>query len=163
MCQQPIQRLPRYELLFAELSHLTPVCDDPDAHALLDDVRIQLNEVCRSMNNARDNPILARSLESAWLIGRRLSFSDQIPRTIFLQLLGDVLLCGCLHVAFRGKSNMSGSYMICIMFTTTFLLAHVSQEDPLQYGVLAGISLATILIEECDNGRGLQCHTAPHS
>ena len=32
---KPIQRIPRYELLFAELCKLTPVCDDPDTHAAL--------------------------------------------------------------------------------------------------------------------------------
>lgn len=115
------------------------------------------------MNDARDNPAIARKIEATWLLSRRLSFSDQISGPVFMHLIGDVVLCGCLHVAFRGKSTMRGLYMISILFSSTLLLAHVAQEDPLRYGVSAGISLATILIEECDNGRGLQCHTAPHS
>lgn len=161
---QPIQRLPRYELLFAELSRLTPVCDDPIAHALIEDVRGQLAEVCRSMNDAKENPTYMRTLETTWLLGERLSFSNQVPKAVFLHLLGEVLLCGCLHLTYRSKNDfMKGTYLICIMFSTTLVLATTASDDPFRYSVLAGLSLATAVIEETDNGRGLQCHTTPHS
>ena len=97
-----------------------------------------------------------------WLIGERLTFSGQVPRSVFLQLLGQVALCGCLHVAYRTRERMKGSYVICILFETTLLLA-TALDDQQKYSTLAGIALANATIAECDNLKGLQCYTAPHS
>lgn len=148
----------------ADICKLTPVCDDPDAHALIEDVRSRIAGACRAMNDAKDNPARSRTLEATWLLGDRLTFSNQVPKTVFLQLLGEVLLCGCLHAAYRSKGDfIKGSYVACVMFSTTLLLATVAQEEPLRYGILAGVSLANTTIGETDDGKGLQCHTAPHS
>ena len=159
---QPIQRLPRYELLFGDLCKFTPVCDDPGSHSLVEDLLIQLRETCSSMDKAKDDTSRTRALEATWLLGQRLNFSNQIPRSVFLQLLGNLELFGSLHVAYRGKEIVRGGYVACILFDTTLLLATVN-EEPLRYSVLVGISLAHATIEESDNGKGLQCHTAPHS
>lgn len=159
---QPVQRIPRYELLFSDLCKLTPVCDDPDAHAAVRDICTQLNDACERMNQAKENPARARMLETTWLIGDRLSFSGQVPRSVYLQLLGQVTLCGCLHIAYRGRDRIKGSYVVCILFETSLLLA-TADEDQANHFVLVGIALANATIEETDNQKGLQCHTAPHS
>lgn len=131
---------------------------------MVEDVRGELADVCRAMNDAKDNPTHMRALETTWLLGERLTFSKQVPKAVFLHLLGEVLLCGCLHVTYRTRGElMKGAYMICIMFSTTLVLANISPEDSAKYSVLAGVSLATTAIEETDNGKGLQCHTTPHS
>lgn len=114
------------------------------------------------MNAAKENPIRARMLEATWLLGDRLSFSNQVPRSVYLQLLGQVHLCGCLHVAYRSKDRIRGSYAICVLFESTLLLAN-AEEDQLRYSTLAGIPLAHVTIVESDNAKGLQCYTAPHS
>jgi hypothetical protein len=162
--EQPIQRLPRYELLFSDLARLTPICDDLEAYTLLTGLLAQLHQTCQSMNAAKDNPLRTRRLETAWLLSDRLTFAqNQVPKAVFLQLLGSVELCGCLHVAYRSKGEfMKGLYVICVLFETTLLLATAS-EDGARYAVLAGISLAGATLEESDNGKGLQCHTAPHT
>lgn len=161
---QPIQRIPRYELLFKDLSTLTPACDDPSSHAEIDDLRATLNEKALLMNESKNNLTHARSLEATWLIGDRLTFSTgQVPKSIFLQLLGPVSLCGCLHIAYRSRDHrIKGFYVITILFGTSILLAS-SDEEQTRYSVLAGIALANATIEETDNNKGLQCHTAPHS
>lgn len=159
---KPIQRIMRYELLFQDLCKLTPVCDDPDAHGQLVDLIAQLNNTCQGINHAKDNPTYSRALEASWLIGERLNFADQVPRSVFLTLLGQVVLCGCLHTAYRSRDRIRGSYVLCILFETTLLLARVN-DDGTRYSVLLGISLANATVEECDNGKGLQCHTALHS
>lgn len=161
---QPIQRLPRYELLFSDLAKLTPVCDDPETHTLLQDLLGQLNVTCQNMNAAKDaDPTRLRKLETTWLLGERLTFSDQVPKSIFLQMLGPVELCACLHVAYRSRGEfIKGMYVICVLFDTTLLLA-AAGEDGSRYAVLAGVPLANATLEESDNRRGLQCCTAPNT
>lgn len=161
---QPIQRIPRYELLFSDLSILTPACDDPTSHAEIEELRTVLNEKAVSMNEAKKSPTHTRTMETTWLIGARLTFStSQVPKSIFLQLLGPVSLCGCLHIAYRSREHrIKGFYVISILFGSSILLAS-ADEDSLRYSVLAGIALANTTIEETDNNKGLQCHTAPHS
>ncbi|CAK3948546.1 Dbl homology domain-containing [Lecanosticta acicola] len=159
---KPVQRIPRYELLFNDLCKLTPVCDDPIAHTAVGDLCTQLNNACQRMNQAKDNPNRARTLETTWLIRDRLNFSSQVPRSVYLQLLGQVNLCGCLHIAYRSRDRIKGSYVVCVLFETSLLLATANEDQP-KYSVLAGIALANATIEEIDNQKGLQCHTAPHS
>lgn len=104
----------------------------------------------------------AQRLEATTLIGNRLSCSGQLPKSIFLQLLGQVVLCGCLHIAYRGKDQIGGCYVICVLFEATLLLA-VEDDDQSMYSILAAVPLANATIQEPDNHKGLQCHTAPHS
>lgn len=101
-------------------------------------------------------------LKTTWLLGDRLTFADQVPRSVFLQLLGSVELCGCLHIAYRSRGSIKGIYVMCVLFETTLLLASADEESE-SYAVLAGISPASATLQEADNGKGLQCHTAPHS
>ena len=148
--------------MFSDLCKLTPVCDDPDANASVRELLTQLNETCQRTNEAKDNPERARRLETTCLLGDRLSFSNQVPRSIFLQLLGQVHLCGCLYIAYRSKDRIKGTYVISVLFESTLLLA-TTDDDELKYSTLAGIPLAKAMIVESDNGKGLQCHTAPYS
>ncbi|KAK3072897.1 hypothetical protein LTR53_006000 [Teratosphaeriaceae sp. CCFEE 6253] len=159
---KPIQRLPRYVLLLGDLHKLTPICDGPNAHEALSPVIRKLEAVCENVNQNRRSLDQKRLLESTWLISERLSFHNQLPRTAFLKLLGPVALCGCLHVAYCSRDAIKGRYVICVLFETTLLLAH-ADEDDCKYSVLAGVALGNATITEADNGRGLQCHTAPHS
>lgn len=148
--------------MFGDLCKLTPVCDDPDINTALHELLAQLHNTCRRMNEAKENPERARMLEATCLLIDRLSFSNQVPRSIFVQLLGQVQLCGCLFVAYRSKERIKGTYVICVLFDSTLLLA-TSDDDQLRYSTLAGIPLAKGTVVECDNGKGLQCHTAPYS
>lgn len=52
--------------------------------------------------------------------------------------------------------------MVCLLYKECLCLATASRSDQL-YTIQACIGLNTIKIEEADNGRGLQCHTAPFS
>ena len=138
------------------------MCDDPDANAALQNLLVLLNETCQRMNAAKENPIRARMLETTWLLGDRLTFSNQVPRSVYLQLLGQAHLCGCLHVAYRSKDRIKGMYVICVLYESTLLLATADEDQP-RYSTLAGIALANATVAECDNSKGLQCYTAPHS
>ncbi|KAK1072234.1 hypothetical protein LTR74_002808 [Friedmanniomyces endolithicus] len=159
---KPIQRLPRYVLLLNDLQKLTPVCDGPNAHEALRPVIAKLEASCEQVNRSRNSLDKKRLLGSTWLISERLSFHNQLPRAAFVKLLGPVTLCGCLHIAYRSKDSVKGRYVICVLFDTTLLLAG-ADEDDCKYNVLAGVALANSTIAEADNGKGIQCHTAPHS
>lgn len=75
---QPIQRITRYELLFKDLCRLTPSCDDPISHAVLDDVLYRLGETCRNVDDAKDNPDKLRLMENSRLLQERLCFPDKV-------------------------------------------------------------------------------------
>lgn len=75
---QPIQRITRYELLFKDLCRVTPSCDDPTSHAILDDVLYRLGETCRNVDDAKDNPDKLRLMENSRLLQERLCFADKV-------------------------------------------------------------------------------------
>lgn len=162
MIRQPIQRIPRYELLFNDLCRLTPVYDDPDAHAAVEELCSQLCKVCQRVNEAKENPSRVRLLEATCLVTSRLTFSGQVTRSAYIRLLGQVHLCGCLYIAYRSKERIKGSYVISVLFESHLLLCTAEEDSP-RYSVLAAVALAHATIEETDNLKGLQCHTAPHS
>ncbi|THZ16224.1 hypothetical protein D6C91_06450 [Aureobasidium pullulans] len=157
---KPIQRITRYELLFKDLCRLTPSCDDPNSHAVLDDVLYRLGETCRNVDESRDNPDKLRLMENSWILQDRLCFSDKLPRELLFQRLGRLSLCGTLYVAYRNKTKFNGCYMICVLYESCLLLA-LADRNSSKYKVVVGTSLASTSIEESDNGKGLQCHTAP--
>ncbi|KAI4794339.1 hypothetical protein E4T45_12400, partial [Aureobasidium sp. EXF-8846] len=157
---KPIQRITRYELLFKDLCRVTPSCDDPVSHAVLDDVLYRLGETCRNVDDAKDNPDKLRLMENSRLLQDRLYFSDKIPRELLFQRLGRLSLCGTLYVAYRNKTKFNGCYMICVLYESCLLLA-LPDRSSSRYKVVVGTSLASTSIEESDNGKGLQCHTAP--
>ncbi|KAG9935227.1 hypothetical protein KCU98_g19986, partial [Aureobasidium melanogenum] len=157
---KPIQRITRYELLFKDLCRVTPSCDDPTSHAVLDDVLYRLGETCRNVDDAKDNPDKLRLMENSRLLQERLCFSDKIPRELLYQRLGRLSLCGTLYIAYRNKTTFQGCYMVCILYESCLLLA-LPDRSSSKYKVVVGTSLASTSVEESDNGKGLQCHTAP--
>ncbi|KAF2820334.1 Rho guanyl nucleotide exchange factor [Ophiobolus disseminans] len=144
---KPIQRVCKYPLLFDDLCRQTPVYDDPEAHAELEKALFRFQETIREVNKAKDDPKTRRLIEITWQLQDRLAFQEQaISRALVFRLLGHVLLCGVLHIAFQTpEPRVKGQYM-------------VRSHTP--YTVVASIGLANASVEETDNGRGVQCHTA---
>ncbi|KAF2751542.1 hypothetical protein M011DRAFT_523497 [Sporormia fimetaria CBS 119925] len=160
---KPIQRVCKYPLLFDDLCRQTPVYDDPEAHAELEKALFRLQETIREVNKAKDDPKTRRLIEISWQLQDRLAFPPQnLSRALISRLLGHVLVCGVLHVAFQSPDRVKGQYMICILYKSCLVLATPTRCFA-PYNVLACISLANASVEQPDNGRGLQCHTAPHT
>jgi hypothetical protein len=65
-------------LLFKDLCRVTPSCDDPISHAILDDVLYRLGETCRNVDDAKDNPDKLRLMENSRLLQDRLCFPDKV-------------------------------------------------------------------------------------
>jgi hypothetical protein len=161
---KPIQRVCKYPLLFDDLCRHTPVYDDPEAHAELEKALFRLQETIREVNKAKDDPKTRRLIEITWQLQDRLAFQEQaISRALVFRLLGHVLLCGVLHVAFQTpEPRVKGQYMVCVLYKSCLVLATTSRFHT-PYTVVASIGLANASIEEADNGRGIQCHTAIHT
>ncbi|KAF2268311.1 Rho guanyl nucleotide exchange factor [Lojkania enalia] len=160
---KPIQRVCKYPLLFEDLCRHTPVYDDPEAHAELEKALFRLQETIREVNKAKDDPKTRKLIEISWHLQDRLAFQEQtLSRALVFRLLGHVLACGVLHIAYQAPDRVKGQYMVCVLYKSCLVLATTSRIF-VPYNVVASIALANASIEEPDNGRGLQCHTAPHS
>ncbi|KAI1827974.1 Dbl homology domain-containing protein [Xylaria intraflava] len=162
---KPIQRICRYPLLFSELLKYTPVCDCPNSHMEIESVLARLREATAEINRATDDPGVKVSLEQTWLLQDRLTFPNQRSNAASkstIRSLGQVRLCGALHVCWQTRDGVTGQYMVSLLYRDCLCLATAGKVEQV-YTIQACVSLDTIKIEEADNGRGLQCHTAPFS
>ncbi|KAI1631555.1 hypothetical protein F4809DRAFT_162956 [Biscogniauxia mediterranea] len=162
---KPIQRICRYPLLFAELLKYTPVCDCPSSHMEIENVLIRLREATSEINRAHNDPSMKVKMEQTWTLQDRLVFPNQkldATSKTTIRSFGQVRLCGALHVCWQTREGVSGQYMVSILYRDCLCLATASKVDQI-YTIQACISLDSIRIEDVDNGRGLQCHTAPFS
>lgn len=75
---QPIQRVCRYPLLFAELLNCTPVCDCPQSHMEIEDTLVRLREATAEINQATNDSKIKATLEKTWILQDRLVFSGQV-------------------------------------------------------------------------------------
>ncbi|KAF9691985.1 hypothetical protein EKO04_009990 [Ascochyta lentis] len=134
-----------------------------EAHAELEKALFRLQETIREVNKAKDDPKTRRLIEITWQLQDRLVFQEQtISRALVFRLLGHVLLCGVLHVAYQTPDRVKGQYMVCVLYKSCLILATTARFYT-PYTVVACIGLANGSIEESDNGRGIQCHTASHT
>lgn len=76
--RQPIQRVCKYPLLFAELLRCTPVSDCPNSHMEVDGVLTRLREAMAEINRATDDSLTKATLERTWLLQDRLVFSNKV-------------------------------------------------------------------------------------
>ncbi|OTB06666.1 hypothetical protein M426DRAFT_9444 [Hypoxylon sp. CI-4A] len=162
---KPIQRICRYPLLFAELLKYTPVCDCPSSHMEIENVLIRLREATAEINRATDDPRMKNTMEQTWLLQDRLIFPNQkldAASKTTIRSFGQVRLCGALHVCWQTKDGVDGAYMVTLLYKDCLCLATASGADRI-YTIQACIGLNDIKVEDVDNGRGLQCHTAPFS
>lgn len=75
---QPIQRICKYPLLFAELLKYTPVYDCPNSHAEVESALARLREATSEINRATDDPTVKATMETTWLLQDRLVFPEQV-------------------------------------------------------------------------------------
>ncbi|KAK0734140.1 hypothetical protein B0T26DRAFT_736899 [Lasiosphaeria miniovina] len=162
---QPIQRVCKYPLLFAELLKHTPVVDCPYSHMEIENALMRLREATAEINRATDDARIKSVLEKTWMLQDRLVFANQqldAASKNRIRSFGHVQLCGALHVCWQTKEGVTGQYMVALLYREWLCLATASRIDQI-YTIQACVALGNIKLEEVDNGRGLQCHTAPYS
>lgn len=80
---QPIQRMCRYPLLFAELLKDTPVEDCANSHMEVENTLIRLREATAEINRATDDTKMRSILEKTWILQDRLVFANQVRCFLF--------------------------------------------------------------------------------
>lgn len=76
--QQPVQRVCKYPLLFAELLKFTPICDCPNSHMEIDSTLTRLREATGEINKATNDAHVKATLEKTWLLQDRLMFPHRV-------------------------------------------------------------------------------------
>lgn len=110
------------------------------------------------INKATDDPIKRQLVETTWEFQDRLVFEEsaQLPSSppVMFRLLGHVILCGVLHVAYETNERVKGQYMVCLLYRSCLLLASMCKNGK-TYIIFAVIPLVNANVDEPDNGRGV--------
>ncbi|KAL7820389.1 Dbl homology domain-containing protein [Trichoderma aethiopicum] len=152
---KPIQRICKYPLLFCELLKCTPISDCPNSHMEIESTLTRLREATTEINRASNDDQIRDTLEKTWILQDRLAFPDRK-----LDAVSKRQIRSFGHI--RLYDGVDGQYFICLLYRDVLCLASAGKVDPI-YTIMACINIDGIRIEDIDNGRGLQCHTAPFS
>jgi RhoGEF domain len=150
---KPIQRICKYPLFFDDLHRNTPAVDCPTSHVEVDGVLSNLREMVREINMATDDPKARQRIQRRWLLQDRLKLGQGALKTSQFRMLGDVLLCGILYLAYQTKSRVEGGYMLCMMFRDYLVIAAPAVEQA-KFDILATIYLCDARVVSTKDGRG---------
>ena len=75
---QPIQRVCRYPLLFAELHKNSPALDDSDSEVVIYRVFRHLQQKAQEINKATNDPQARARIEQTWQLQELLLSSDLV-------------------------------------------------------------------------------------
>ncbi|KAF7856018.1 hypothetical protein EAF04_009974 [Stromatinia cepivora] len=168
---KPIHRIARYEVLFGRLLEQSPVCDCPESSTTVETTLFRIKELHKTMNSAAGPSSICKS-------GTSLKPNTVCPPANVskpesrsrdkIRTLEQNHLCGVLHACWQTKDtvaghNITGQYFIALLYEKFFVLAQPSGNQDEVYAIQACIPISELSVEDVDNGKGLQCHTAPHS
>ena len=150
---KPIQRMCKYPLLFSDLHKQTPVVDCPSSHAEVEGAVSSFRELVREINLATDDPRVRERIQRRWLLQDRLNLGADTLEPAQFRMLGHVLLCGVLHVAYQTSNRVDGGYMLCMMFKDYLLVATTTVGHP-KIDIVATIYLSDAKVVSTEDGRG---------
>ena len=174
MPHQPIQRVCRYPLLFAELYRHTPSIDGQQFCAEIEKVLFRLRETAKEINKATNDQQTQIKIQRSWHLQDLLVLSDTVSLVATLcsqfstnimalqslspasiRVMGHSSLCGVLYAAYQSTNgDMRGNYMLCALFKSHLLLALPRKGS--NFSIVAIINTSNIQIVDADNGRGKQ-------
>ncbi|KIW70132.1 hypothetical protein PV04_02433 [Phialophora macrospora] len=160
---KPIQRMTKYPLLFNDLLKHTPVADCPSSHSELEVILTCLREVVQTINKATDNRETRNQIQRRWSLQTRLTYDKVSLGAEQLRMLGNVRLCGVLHVTWQTRnSRVDGRYALCVLFDSSLIIA-LPTGAIAKFEAIAFLHLPDLKVESASDGRGLQCHSALHT
>ncbi|KAK6387624.1 hypothetical protein LTS17_000893 [Exophiala oligosperma] len=159
---KPIQRVTKYPLLFDDLLKHTPVADCPITHIEVEDTLKYLKALVQSVNQATDNHETRAQVQRRWALQSKLSYGKVLMGPEHFRFLGDIRLCGVLHVTWQTKTRVDGCYALCVLFENSLMIAQPTTASP-TFEVVAVLPLSVLTVCSASDGRGLQCHSALHT
>lgn len=150
---KPIQRICKYPLFFLDLHKHTPVSDCPSTHAEVDATLTNFREMVREVNMVTDDPKVRERIQRRWLLQDRLKLSHDALKAAQFRMLGHVLLCGVLHVAYQTSNRVEGGYMLCMMFKDYLLVAAPTVGNT-KFDIVATIYLSDAKAVSAEDGKG---------
>lgn len=151
---KPIQRICKYPLLFLDLHKHTPVVDCPSSHAEVDGALNNFREMVREINLATDDPRVRERIQRRWLLQDRLKLGPDTLEASQFRMLGHVLLCGVLHVAYQTNNRVEGGYMLCMMFKD-YLVVAAPVAGHAKFDILLTVYLSDAKVVSTEDGRGV--------
>lgn len=67
--------------------------------------------------------------------------------------LGPMILCGVLHVTYQTSEQITGDFMVCVLFNNYFLIAKII-DDSHRLEAVACIYMDDLKMDTIQNGRG---------
>lgn len=150
---KPIQRICKYPLMFKELLGYTPVSDDPSVHVELESLLQCMRDVVESVNHATQNPETRLQIHRRWALRSRLLFERVALSHEDFRSLGDIVLCGVLHVAYQTRHGVTGSYGLCVLFEQSLLVA-LPVAASAKFDIVALVHLQDLKVDSASDGKG---------
>ncbi|KAJ6157890.1 hypothetical protein N7470_005482 [Penicillium chermesinum] len=159
---KPIQRICRYPLILQELMKTTPVSDSPSAHEAIGQILENLRILVARINSATGNPVNEDRIQKTLLLQSKLRFSEHNAFRDIYRDLGPMALCGVLFVTYQTPSQITGEFMVCVLFHSHFLIAR-GLGDCHRLEIVACIYMDDANMDGLQNGRGMSCYGCPFS
>ncbi|RMZ78367.1 hypothetical protein DV738_g3924, partial [Chaetothyriales sp. CBS 135597] len=119
----------------------------------------QFRSLVEVVNEATNAPEARLHIQRRWLLQSRLHFGISGLQHEEFRNLGNIILCGVLHIAYQTKLRVEGTYALCVLYQAHFLVAFPA-ETPCKFEIVALIKLCDLKIESPMDGKGLQCPSA---
>ena len=150
---KPIQRICKYPLLFEDLLKHTPVSDCPSTHAELTSLLQDLRGIVEAVNHATHSYDARLHIHRRWALQARLNLRETTLAAENLRMLGNVLLCGVLHVTYQTRNRVDGAYAMCILYPRVLVVAFPAGQTG-RFDVTALIKLTDMKLESASDGKG---------
>ena len=151
---KPIQRVCRYPLLMEELLRVTPVADCPSAHAEVEIMLQKFRDLVDTVNAATHSPDARLHIHRRWSLQARLVLDNNALLPEDFRSLGNVILCGVLHIAYQTRLRVDGAYAMCVLFGNHFLVA-VPAGSSGKFEAIAILKLCDLKLESATDGKGM--------
>ncbi|KAL3490137.1 hypothetical protein BJX62DRAFT_238429 [Aspergillus germanicus] len=151
---KPAQRLCKYPLLLQELLKWTHIQDDPSAHDEIRQILDNVRHVLADINEATASTLSRALIHKTFLLQEMVDSKSTAVVDLYKQL-GPMTLCGVLHVTYQASHQVTGAYMVCVLFKHHFFLAKMNDEYR-KLRPLACLYISDVRIDSLANGKGLE-------
>ncbi|KAF9886861.1 hypothetical protein FE257_010984 [Aspergillus nanangensis] len=156
---KPAQRLCKYPLLLQELLKWTHIQEDPMAYEGIRQALELVRAAISKINDIPGNPVNKTLVQRTLILQNMMVFPKSGYVHDIYKQLGPMSLCGVLHVTYIMSRNITGKYMVCVLFKSHLILASLSQGHP-KLQVVACLYVCDVKLDTLRNGRGLCCDSS---